>query len=82
MCWQDGGEVPRQEFEDAVNGMIGDAFENVAKVEFRVEAVELGCTEQGINRSSTFSAGIRTGEQIVLPAQSDSPDILPMSARN
>jgi hypothetical protein len=58
MCWQDGGEVPRQEFEDAVNGMIGDAFENVAKVEFRVEAVELGCTEQGINRSSTFSASI------------------------
>ena len=39
MCWQDGGEVPGQEFVDTVNRVIGDAFEHVAQIEFRVETI-------------------------------------------
>jgi hypothetical protein len=41
MCWQDGGEVRRQEFEDAVNGMIGDALDDVAQVELRSRPLSL-----------------------------------------
>jgi hypothetical protein len=45
--------------------MIGDALENVAKIEFRVEAVELGCTEQAIDGGNAFAALI--GRQFIMP---------------
>jgi hypothetical protein len=53
-------EVPGQQLVDAVDGMIGDALEHMAQIEFRIEAIQLGCTQKGINRSRAFSAGIRT----------------------
>ena len=34
--------IPRQEFVDAVDGVISDAFEDVVKIELWIEAVELG----------------------------------------
>ena len=63
MCWY-YSKVPGQEFVDAVDGMIGDAFEHLAQIEFRIDAVQLGRAEQSIDRSRAFSAGIRTGEEV------------------
>jgi hypothetical protein len=51
----EGGEVPGQKLVDAVDGVIGDAFEYMAQVEFRIEAVELGCAQQSVDRSRAFS---------------------------
>jgi hypothetical protein len=53
-------EVPGQQLVDAVDGMIGDALEHMAQIEFRIEAIQLGCAQKSINRSRAFSAGIRT----------------------
>jgi hypothetical protein len=62
------GEIPGQQFRNAIDGMIGDTFQYMAQVEFRIEAVELGCSQQSIDRSRAFSAGIGTGEEIVFAA--------------
>lgn len=51
---------------DAIDGVIGDRLEDVAQVKLRIKSVERGGTEQGIDRSSAFAAGVRTGEEIVL----------------
>jgi hypothetical protein len=36
--------------------MIRDAFQDVAQIEFRIQTVELGGAQQGINRSRAFAA--------------------------
>jgi hypothetical protein len=36
------GEIPGQQFSDAVDGVAGDAVEHLPQAGFRVEAVELG----------------------------------------
>ena len=64
MLRNQGGEVPRQQLLDAVDGMIGDAFEHVAQIEFWIKAIQLGCAQESIDRSRAFSAGIRTGEEV------------------
>jgi hypothetical protein len=51
--------VPGQEFGDAPCRMVGDAVEQVGDVVLRVESVELGALNQGINRRGAASAGIR-----------------------
>ncbi len=51
--------------------MIGDAGEYVGDVVLRVEGVELGALNQGIDRRGAAAAGIGTSEQIILPASHD-----------
>ncbi len=36
------GEVPWQQIRDPADGMVGDAFEHLMEIEFRIETVELG----------------------------------------
>jgi len=67
------GEVPGEDFDDAVNGMIGDAREHVAQIAFRVEAVEFSRADQAVEDSRAFTPSIGTGKEIVLPAQRDGP---------
>ena len=55
---------------DAVDEMVGDAFEHLAQIEFRIDAVQFGGAEQTVDRSRTFSTGIGTSEQKVLSAKS------------
>jgi hypothetical protein len=71
MGWQCGGQVPGQEFMDAVDRMIGDALKDVAQVEFRVAPVELRCTEQAVDGRSTLSTSIRSSEEVVFATQSN-----------
>jgi hypothetical protein len=37
-----GCEIPGQQFVDAVDPMLGDAFEDAPQVGFRIEVIELG----------------------------------------
>ena len=43
---------------DAVDRMIGDALQDIARIEFRVDIVEFGRTEQAVNGCCAFAAGI------------------------
>ena len=65
-----GGEVPGQQFGDAVDRVIGDAREHVAQVGFGIEAVELGRADQAVDRGGALAAGIGAAKQVVLATQS------------
>jgi hypothetical protein len=52
--------------------MIGDAAQYPSHVGFRIDAVQFRRSEQTVDRRCTFSAGIRTCEQIVLPSRTSS----------
>jgi hypothetical protein len=39
-----GGEVPGEQFVDPVDGMFGDASQNLAEIAFRIQTVEFGCS--------------------------------------
>jgi hypothetical protein len=58
----DGGHVPGQQIGDTADGVIGDLFEYAAEVDLRIEPVELGCSEQRIDRGCADAAGIRSTE--------------------
>jgi len=64
-----GWDVPWQELCDAVDRVVGDVGQDVSEVAFRVDAVELGCPEQGVDGGGAFSAAVRSGEQIVFPSE-------------
>src|SRR5579875_921596 len=64
------GEIPGQELVDAVDGMIGDLFEHASEIEFWIQPVELGRSQQRVDRGSAVTTGIGSTEQEVLPAQS------------
>ena len=53
--------------------MVGNALQHLAQIRLRVQAVQFRRADQAIDGGTPFAAGIRTREQIVLPAQSDSP---------
>ena len=53
--------VPGQEFGNA-SCRIGDAGEQVGDVALRVESVELGALNQGIDRRGAAAAGIGASE--------------------
>ena len=58
------GEVPWQQIRDPADGVVGDAFEDVVEIEFRVEPVELCRAEQGVDGGGAFSARVRSREEI------------------
>src|SRR5271155_1730268 len=63
--------VPGQEFGNAPRRMISDAGEQVGEIVLRVESVELGALDQGVDRSGAAAAGIGAGKQIILAANGD-----------
>ena len=65
----DALDVPGQQLYDAVNGMIGDALDDMPQIGFGIEAVRLGSFDQAVDRSCTLAAGIGTGEGPVAPAE-------------
>ena len=71
MSRKSGGEVPGQQSLKLVDRMVGDAFEDMAQVEFRVESVELRRTEQAVDGRSTLATGVRASEEVVLATQSN-----------
>jgi hypothetical protein len=51
--------------------MFGDARQKVPQIAFRVDAIQLRCSDQAVYRRSAFAAAVRPSEQVVLPAESD-----------
>jgi hypothetical protein len=51
------------------------------KVGFRIETVELGALQHGVEDGSTLAAGLGAEEQEVLAGNGNRPVILPMSGR-
>src|SRR5690606_40137389 len=54
--------------------MIGDAREHGREIRLRIESVEPGRTDQAVDQSRALTAGIGTGEQVVLAAERHGPD--------
>jgi hypothetical protein len=44
--------------------MVGDAIKDMVEIELRVEPVELGRAEQGVDGCGAFSARVRSREEI------------------
>ena len=66
-------DVPGEQVGDAVDGVGGYAGEHVAEPGFRVEAVELGGFDQGVEARGAFAAGVGAGEEIVLSPEGERP---------
>ena len=62
-------QIPGEQFFDALDGMLGDPGQHQAEIEFRVEAVELGGTEQRVDRGSSLAAGVGAAEKVILPSK-------------
>lgn len=69
-----GRAIPRQQFRDAIDFVIGDAGEDIAEVGFWVEAVELCGFDERVDGGGAFSTGIRSGKEIILAAEGDAAD--------
>src|ERR1035441_9943963 len=57
-----GCQVPGEEILDLPDGMIGDSAEHSAEIEFRIDPVELGRSDEGIDGSGTLTAAIGAHE--------------------
>ena len=55
---QSGGDVPGQEFFDAIDRVLADVLDDVTKVGFGVEIVELRRADQAVDGGGTFSSGM------------------------
>lgn len=58
-------DVPRQQVVNSVDRMIGDAGEDIAKIGFRIEAVELRGLDERQNGGGALAVLVRSGEQPV-----------------
>jgi hypothetical protein len=59
-------------FVDPVARVIGDAGEDVAQIDLRIEIVEGRGLDEGIENGGPATAGVRAGEQVVLAVMSTS----------
>jgi hypothetical protein len=53
-------EVPGQEFFDAVDGVIGDAGEDIRQIGFRIDTVEFRRSNQAVHSGGAVAASIRS----------------------
>ena len=63
--------VPGQEFVETRRRVVGDAAQNVGEPRLRIDAIELGGSNQGVDCSGALAATIGTCEQPRLSAESD-----------
>ena len=68
------GQVPWQQFDDAVDGMIGDALDDATQVILGVEPVDLGGLGEAVDGSGTLASGVGTGKGPVAAPKSDRTD--------
>jgi hypothetical protein len=66
-----GVKVPRQQFTDAIDGVIGDSGQHHSQVGFWVTIVESCRTDQAVDCRRTLSSRARASEQVVLSAKSN-----------
>ena len=51
--------------------VVSDAGKGISKPGLRIDAVQFGGFDQGVGDGCGFAAGLRSGEEVVLAAQSD-----------
>jgi hypothetical protein len=69
-----GSDVPGQKLSDAIDRMVRDARQDGAKVKRGIESAELGCANEGVERSCALTAGIGTEKQVILSSNRDRPE--------
>ncbi len=69
--WQGVGEMPWQQFLDAVDGMLGDAREHLAQVSFRIQAIELGRADKAVEGGGSLATSVGSRKEKILPSLSD-----------
>ncbi len=57
---------PWKQFMDAAAGMDCDGSQHGAEIEFRVDSIKLGRTDERIDRHRAFAVCIRSGRKMVL----------------
>jgi hypothetical protein len=72
---------PWQQLIDAIDGMLGDASDDVAKVGLGIKAIQFGSTDQGVDCGPAFAAVVGTEVQEVLSPESKFAIILPILGR-
>ena len=60
--------IPGQEFVNALGGMVGQAGQHVGKPSLRIERVEFGGRDQGVDRGGATAAFVGAGEGPVFTA--------------
>jgi hypothetical protein len=68
-CDELWGDVPRQQFLNAVDGMLADALEHMTQVGGRIDTVEKTGSDQAVDIGRALPAGIRTSEQKIVPRE-------------
>src|SRR6185312_16978368 len=63
--------IPWQQFVEPLDGMLGNASEDVSEPCLRINIVHLGRDDQAVHHRGTLAAPIRAAEQPRLPTQSD-----------
>jgi len=64
-----GGDVPRQQFADAPDGVVGDAREHVAQAALRIQTVQFRRADQAVDCGGALATRIRACEKVILAAQ-------------
>ena len=64
-----------------MDGMLGDAGENVGEPGLRINIVHLGRDDQAVHHRGPLAATIRAAEQPGFSAEGNYPSILPMSGK-
>jgi hypothetical protein len=54
------GNDPWQQFVDAIDGMLGDASDDLAQVGLGIKAIQFGGANQGVDRGAAFAAAVGT----------------------
>ena len=65
------GNDPWQQFIDAIDGMLGDASDEVAQVGLGIKAIQFGGSCQSVDCGPAFAAAVGAEVQIVLSAESN-----------
>lgn len=65
-----GSKVPGQQIGDVADRVVGNVLQHHAQVGLRINAVQLGRTNQTVYCGSAFATRVGTREEIVLPSQS------------
>ena len=65
--------VPRQQFVDFVNGMLGNTSENIGKPGLRINIVHFGGDDEAVHESRSLSAVVGAAEEPRFSSESISP---------
>ena len=65
-------DIPRKQVVDPVDGMVGDARQDVLQIRFGIHPVQFGRADEAVDRCRPLAAGVGSSEEIILPAHSNS----------